>query len=136
MWIYRLNVNVWLHLSNRSVSLAVKLSHVIFKPKSNAWRIKCYKNINWVTHMDRFLVKLIHSGSNSRFDVGVTYLRLIILSVVDDIPINSDTLFDRLCESQIKPIQSFRGTHKGRMCICVFIGACAHMCISIYICTV
>jgi hypothetical protein len=51
--------------------------------------------------MDRFfVVKLIHSGSNFRFDVGVIYLWLIILSVVDDIPMNSDTLFDRLCEYQ------------------------------------
>jgi hypothetical protein len=36
---------------------------------------------------------------NPRFDVDVTYLRLIILSVIDDIPVDSETLFDRLHES-------------------------------------
>jgi hypothetical protein len=41
-----------------------------------------------------------HPGSNPRFDLDVAYLRLIILLVVDDVPIHSDTLFDRLRESQ------------------------------------
>jgi hypothetical protein len=39
-----------------------------------------------------------HLGLNPRFDVGVTYLRLIILSVVDNVPVDSETLFDRLRE--------------------------------------
>jgi hypothetical protein len=32
--------------------------------------------------------------------MGVAYLRLIILSVVDDVPVDRETLFDRFCESQ------------------------------------
>jgi hypothetical protein len=51
--------------------------------------------------MVRFLVvEPTHPGSNPRFDMGVAYLRLIILSVVGDIPVNSETLVDRLRESQ------------------------------------
>jgi hypothetical protein len=51
--------------------------------------------------MVRFLmVEPTHPGSNFRFDMGVAYLRLIILSVVDDVPVDRETLFDRFCESQ------------------------------------
>jgi hypothetical protein len=46
------------------------------------------------------LVKPTHLGSNTKFDVGVTYLRLIILSVVGDVPIDNKAHFDRLHESQ------------------------------------
>jgi hypothetical protein len=49
----------------------------------------------------RFLVvEPTYSDSNPRFDVDVAYLQLIILSVLDDVPIDSDVLFDQLCESQ------------------------------------
>jgi hypothetical protein len=45
--------------------------------------------------MVRFLVmEPTHAGSNPRFNVGVAYLRLIILLVVDDAPIDNETLFD------------------------------------------
>jgi hypothetical protein len=44
------------------------------------------------------MVEPTHPGSNPRFDVGVVYLRLIIILVIDDVPINSDALFDRLHE--------------------------------------
>jgi hypothetical protein len=37
---------------------------------------------------------------------------------------------------KIKPAQSFRVTHMGRMCVRVFIGVSAHMCMSIYVYTV
>jgi hypothetical protein len=51
--------------------------------------------------MVRFLVvEPTHPGSNLRFNVGVAYLWLIILSVVGDVPVDSETLFDRLRESQ------------------------------------
>jgi hypothetical protein len=44
--------------------------------------------------MVRFLVvKLTHPGSNPEFSMCVTYLRLIILSVIADIFIDSGTLF-------------------------------------------
>jgi hypothetical protein len=46
------------------------------------------------------VVEPTHPDSNLRFDVGVAYLQLIILSVVDDVPIDSEMLFDRLRESQ------------------------------------
>jgi hypothetical protein len=37
---------------------------------------------------------------------------------------------------KIKPAQSFRDVHIGRVCVRVFIEVGAHTCISIYICTV
>jgi hypothetical protein len=46
------------------------------------------------------VVEPTHPDSNLRFDVGVAYLQIIILSVVDDVPIDSEMLFDRLHESQ------------------------------------
>jgi hypothetical protein len=46
------------------------------------------------------LVEPTHLGSNTKFDVSVTYLRLIILSVVGDVPIDSKAHFDQLHESQ------------------------------------
>jgi hypothetical protein len=43
--------------------------------------------------MDRFvIVELTHSDSNPRFDIGVAYLRLIILSLVSNIPVDNETL--------------------------------------------
>jgi hypothetical protein len=51
--------------------------------------------------MIRFLmIESTHPISNPRFDVGATYLWLIILLVVDDVLIDSDTLFNQLHESQ------------------------------------
>jgi hypothetical protein len=46
------------------------------------------------------VVELIRSDLNHRFDVGVVYLRLIILLVVGDVPVDSETLFDQIHESQ------------------------------------
>jgi hypothetical protein len=37
---------------------------------------------------------------------------------------------------KIKPAQFFGGVYKSRVCMCVFIGISAHMCISICVCTV
>jgi hypothetical protein len=34
---------------------------------------------------------------------------------------------------KIKPTQSFRGAHRGRVCVRVFIEISAHTCISIYV---
>jgi hypothetical protein len=47
-----------------------------------------------------FMVESIHPISNPRFDVDATYLRLIILLVVDDVLIDSETLFNQLHEFQ------------------------------------
>jgi hypothetical protein len=53
-----------------------------------------------LAQMVRFsVVEPTHTCSNPRFDVGVAYLRLIILSVVCDVPVDSETIFDRLHES-------------------------------------
>jgi hypothetical protein len=46
------------------------------------------------------VVKSTHIGSNFRFDVNVAYLWLINFLVVGDVSIDSDTLIDRLYESQ------------------------------------
>jgi hypothetical protein len=43
-----------------------------------------------------------NSGANANliFDMNVAYLRLIICLVIGDVPIDSETLFNRLYESQ------------------------------------
>jgi hypothetical protein len=48
----------------------------------------------------------------------VLYLRLIILSVGGDVPIDSDTLLMTVFVNlKIKSAQSFRGAHKNRVCV-------------------
>jgi hypothetical protein len=50
--------------------------------------------------MVRYLVvESTHPCLNLKFDVGVAYLRLIILLVVGNVSIDSETLFDQLRES-------------------------------------
>jgi hypothetical protein len=64
----------------------------------------------------------------------VLYLWIIILSVGGDISINSESLLvTDFVNLKIKPTQSFRCAHRGRMCVRVFIGVSAHTCMSIYI---
>jgi hypothetical protein len=51
--------------------------------------------------MIRFLVmEPIYPSLNPRFDVSVTYLQLIIFSVVADVLVDSNALFNRLYETQ------------------------------------
>jgi hypothetical protein len=65
------------------------------------------------------------------------HLRLIILSVEGDVPVDSETLLvTDFVNLKIKPTQSFRGAHRGRICVCVFIGVSAHTYMSICVCTV
>jgi hypothetical protein len=67
----------------------------------------------------------------------VLYLRLIILSVGGDVSIDSKmTLVTDFINLKIKPAQSFRCAHRGRVCVHVFIGVSAHTCMSICVCTV
>jgi hypothetical protein len=40
------------------------------------------------------VVEPIYIGSNFRFNVSVAYLRLIILSVVGDVSVDNESLFD------------------------------------------
>jgi hypothetical protein len=55
----------------------------------------------------------------------------------DDVSVDSDTLLvTDFVNLKIKSAQSFGCAHRGRLCVCVFIGVSAHMCMSIYICTV
>jgi hypothetical protein len=41
-----------------------------------------------------FVMKLIYSVLNHKFSIGVTYLRLIILSVIENITVDNETFFD------------------------------------------
>jgi hypothetical protein len=67
----------------------------------------------------------------------VSHLQLIIFSVGGDIPVDSETLLlTDVVNLKIKPAQSFRGTHRGRVCVRVFIRMSTRMCMSICICTV
>jgi hypothetical protein len=64
------------------------------------------------------------------------YLRLIILSVGGDVPVDSETfLVTDFLNLKIKPAQSYEGAHRGRVCVHVFIGVSVHTCMSICICT-
>jgi hypothetical protein len=64
------------------------------------------------------------------------YLRLIILSVGGDVPVDSETfLVTDFLNLKIKPAQSYEGAHRGRVCVHVFIGVSVHTCMSICVCT-
>jgi hypothetical protein len=57
--------------------------------------------------------------------------------VEGDGPVDRKTLLvTKFINLKIKPTQSFGGTHRSRVCMCVFIRVSAHTCMSIYICTV
>jgi hypothetical protein len=67
----------------------------------------------------------------------VLHLRLIILLVRGDVPIDNKTLLvTDFVNLKIKPTQSFRGAHRDKLYIHVFIEVGAHTCINIYIYTV
>jgi hypothetical protein len=53
--------------------------------------------------------------------------------VGDDVPVDTEVL---LVTDKIKPAQSFRGAHRGRVFVRVFIGVSARTCMSICVCTV
>jgi hypothetical protein len=65
------------------------------------------------------------------------YLRLIILSVRGDVPVDSETLLvTNFVNLKIKSAQSFEYAHRGMVCMCVFIEVIAYMCMSTCVCTV
>jgi hypothetical protein len=67
----------------------------------------------------------------------VLHLRLIILSVGGDVSVDSDALLvTDFVNFKIKSAQSFRVTHKGRMCVRIFIWMSALTCMSIYVYTI
>jgi hypothetical protein len=66
----------------------------------------------------------------------VLYLQLIILLVGGDVPVDSEALLmTDFMNLKIKLTQSFRDTHRGRVCVRVFTWLSAHACMSICICT-
>jgi hypothetical protein len=82
------------------------------------------------------MVELIHSVQILNLTC-VLYLRLIILSVGGDVPVDSETLLMiDFVNLKIKLAQSFEGAHRNRVCVHVFIGVSARTCMSIYVCTV
>jgi hypothetical protein len=86
-----------------------------------------------LAHLVRFLVvKLTHPDSNTIFDMGIAFTTNYSLG--GDVPIDSETfLVIDFVNLMIKLAQSFRCTHRGK--ICVFIG-CARIYINICIFTV
>jgi hypothetical protein len=65
------------------------------------------------------------------------HLRLIILSVGGDVPVDSETLLlTNFVNLKIKTAQSFECAYRGRVCVRVFIEVSARTCISICNCTV
>jgi hypothetical protein len=57
--------------------------------------------------------------------------------VGDDVLVDSDAfLVTDFVNLKIKPVQSFRSAHRGRMFMRIFIVVSAHTCMSIYVCTV
>jgi hypothetical protein len=82
------------------------------------------------------VIELNHTGLNARFNM-MLYLRLIILSVEDDIPIESETiLVIDFVNLKIKLSQSFRCIHKDKMYVCMFIGMSNHIYIYMSICVI
>jgi hypothetical protein len=79
------------------------------------------------------LVELNHTGSNLKFDMCVIFMNNYSL-VRDDVPVDSGSLLVAdFMNIKIKPTQSFRGAHRGKVCVYVFIGMSACTCINIYI---
>jgi hypothetical protein len=77
----------------------------------------------------RFLVvELIHSDSDLIFDMSVVFMTNYFL-VGDGVPVDSESFLVRLHESQDKTVQSFRGDHRDKMCVHVFIGMSICICI-------
>jgi hypothetical protein len=69
------------------------------------------------------VVELNHLSLNPSFGMSVTYLRLIILLVVADVPVDSNVLLvTNFVNLKIKPTQSFECAHRDRVCVHVFIG--------------
>jgi hypothetical protein len=62
----------------------------------------------------------------------VLHLRLIILLVGGDVPVDSETLLvTDFMNLKIKSAQYFRGAHRSRVCVRIFIGVSARTCMSI-----
>jgi hypothetical protein len=67
------------------------------------------------------VVKLIHTSSNSRFDIVVVFIANYFFMGGDNSVDSESFLVTDFVNLKIKPTQSFRGVHRVRMCIRVFI---------------
>jgi hypothetical protein len=99
------------------------------------------ESMNWefcrqgLAQLVRFLVvELIHPDLNLKFDTCVVFMINYFFSG-DDVPVDSEMFFVTV-NLNIKPVQSFRGIYRGRMCVCVFIEVSTHTYMIIYIYTV
>jgi hypothetical protein len=55
-------------------------------------------------------------SSNPRFDIDITYLRFIILSVIDDVPIDIARHFlTDFMNYKIKSVQSFKCVYRNKV---------------------
>jgi hypothetical protein len=85
----------------------------------------------------RFLmVELIHTCSNPRFNIGVAFTTNYYFSGRRRPVDNEVFLVTDFVNLKIKPAQSFRCVHKSRVCVRIFIGVSACMCMSICVFTV
>jgi hypothetical protein len=82
------------------------------------------------------VVEPTHLDFNPRFDVSVVYLRLIILSVIVDIPSTVRHSLIDFINLKIKSTQSFRDAHMCRIYIRIFIGVSNCICMSICVYTI
>jgi hypothetical protein len=76
----------------------------------------------------RFLVlKLTYIVSNPRFDMVVVFTANYFL-VGDNVFIDNELLLMiDFINLKIKQAQSFKGTHKNRMCVCVYMDECSYV---------
>jgi hypothetical protein len=75
-----------------------------------------------LAHLVRFLVvELKHPGLNLRFGMSIVFMTNYFL-MEGDVSIDSETLLViDFVNLKIKPTQSFRRAHRGRVCVYTFI---------------
>jgi hypothetical protein len=82
------------------------------------------------------MLKLIHSDLNTRFNMSVVFTANYLL-MRDDVSIDNDALLmTDFVNLKIKPVQSFRRAHIGRVYVCIFIRVNTHTYMSIYVYTI
>jgi hypothetical protein len=86
-----------------------------------------YRSAGWVpcggTHPPRFESSTWHGCSH--FPEFIPGFTSAILSVIDDVPVDSET--------SDRPAQSFSDAHRGRICVRVFIGVSVRACVVVYV---
>jgi hypothetical protein len=99
--------------------------------------IRTEKKVTGLPEPIRFLVvELIYSGLNLIFNMSVIFIINYFFSKRRH-PIDNETfLMIDFVNLKIKLTQSFRGVHRGRVYVHIFIGMSDHTCINICICPV